>query len=85
MKMQPPQDKAVRIISFKGNSYDVRENDEGGLFKISDYIKMLIYLFVKDLLTNRSISSFQNEFYKSENLPQYNTRHAEQNSVILTQ
>ena len=42
-------------------------------------------LFVRDILTNSSIPPFQNYFIKSENLHQYNTRHAKQNFVILTQ
>ena len=46
---------------------------------------MLNGLFVRDVLTRSTIPPFQNYFNKSENLHQHNTRHAKQNSVILTQ
>ena len=46
---------------------------------------MLHCSFVRDALTNSKIPPFQNYFNKSENLHQHNTRHAKQNSVILTQ
>ena len=85
-KIQAPQVKAVRIINFRANSYDVAElykNDK--MLKISDYIKLLNCLFVRDVLKISSILPFQKDFIKSENLRQYNTRHVKQNSVILTQ
>ena len=78
-KIEALQDKAVQIINFRANNYDVGElykNDK--ILSISDYIKL-------DILTNSSIPPFQNYFTKSENLHQCNTRHAKQNSVILTQ
>ena len=46
---------------------------------------MLNCLFVRDVLTKSTIPPLQNYFNKSENLHQHNTRHAKQNSVILTQ
>ena len=46
--------------------------------EISDYIKMLNRLFVRDVLTKQTIPPFQNYFNKSENLPHHNTRHAKQ-------
>ena len=85
-KTQALQDKAVRIINFRANNYGVEvlyKNDKRLI--ISDYIKLLNCLFVKDVLRKLSISPFQNNFSKSENLRQYYTRHAKQNSVILTQ
>ena len=85
-KIQALQDKAVRIINFKANNYDVGElhkNDK--ILRISDYIKLLNGLFVRDILTNSSIPPFQNYFIKLECVHQYNTRHAKQNSVIVTQ
>ena len=85
-KIQALQDNAVRIIDFKANNYDVGElykNDK--ILRISDYIKLLNCLFVRDVLTNSSIPPFKNYFIKSENLHQYSTRHSKQNSVILTQ
>ena len=86
-KIQALQGKAIRIANFRANNYDVGElckNDK--IHRISDYIKLLNYLFVRDALTNSSISLLQNYFIKSENLHQYNTiRHVKQHSVILTQ
>ena len=85
-KIQPLQDKALRVISFKANNHNVKDlykNDQ--ILKISDYIKMLNCLFVRDVLTKSTIPPFQNYFNKSENLHHHNTRYAKQNSVILTQ
>ena len=85
-KIQPLQDKALRVINFKANNHDVRDlykNDQ--ILKTSDYIKVLSCLFVRDVLTKSTISPFQNYFNKSENLYHHNTTHAKQNSVILTQ
>ena len=85
-KIQALQDKAVGIINFRANNYDVGElykNDK--IIRISDYIKLLSCLSARDVLTNLSITPFQNYFIKSENLHQYNTRHVKQNSPILTQ
>ena len=48
-------------------------------------MKLLNSLFVRDVLLNSSIPPFQNFFTKSENLHQHNTRHAQQNPVILSQ
>ena len=45
------------------------------ILRISDYIKLLNCLFVRDVLTNPSIPLFQNYFIKSENLPQESIQH----------
>ena len=85
-KIQPLQDKAVRIINFKPDSLNVGElYKRYKILKVSDYIKLLNSLFVRDVLLNSSIPPFQSFFTKSENLHQHNTRHAQQNSVILSQ
>ena len=55
------------------------------ILKTSDYIKILNCFFARDVLTKSTIPSLQNYFNKSENLHHHNTRHANQNSVILTQ
>ena len=59
------------------------KNDQ--ILKISGYIRMLNCLFVRDALTKLTIPPFQNYFNKSEHLHHHSTRHAKQNSVILTQ
>ena len=74
-------DKAVETINFRANNHDNGEhykNDK--ILRISDYTKLLHYLFVRLKL---SIPPFQNYFIKSENWHQYNTRHTKQNSAIL--
>ena len=48
--------KAVQIINFKYNIYDVGELYKNNkILRISDYIKLLNCLFVRDVLTNWSI------------------------------
>lgn len=67
-KIQALQDKGVRIINFKVNNHGVGElykNDK--ILRISDYIKLLNCLFVRDVLANLLILPFQNLFVKSEN------------------
>ena len=63
-KIQPLQDKALRIINFKPDNFDIAEpykNDK--ILKISDYIKLLTCLFVRDILTGSSIPPFPNLFH----------------------
>ena len=50
------------------------------MLRFSGYIKLLNFLFVRDVIINSSISPSQNYFVKSESLDQCNTKH-----VILTQ
>ena len=85
-KIQPLEDKALRVINFKANNHDVRDlykSDQ--TLKMSNYIKMLNCLFVGDVLTKSRTPSFQIYGNTSENLHHPNTRDAEQSSVILTQ
>ena len=85
-KIQPLQDKALRVMNFKANNHDVRDlykSDQ--TLKMSNYIKMLNCLFVRDVLTKSRTPSFENYINTSENLHHHNTRHAKQSSVILTQ
>ena len=85
-KIQPLQDKALRIINFKPDNFDTAElYKKDKILKISDYIKLLNCLFVRDVLTGSSIPPFQTYFTNSENIHQHNTRHATQNSVALAQ
>ena len=56
------------MINFRANNYNVGElykNDK--ILRISDYIKLLNCLFVRDVLANLLILPFQNLFVKSEN------------------
>ena len=78
---QALQDKAVGIINFRADNNNVGKLYKNNrILRISDYIKLLNCLIVRYVLTNSSIPPFQNYFIKSENLRQYNTRHAKQNS-----
>ena len=75
--MQQLQDNALSFINYKANNFDVRDLYKyDQILKISDYIKMLSGLFVRDGLTSLTISYFPNYVKKSENLHQHNTRHA---------
>ena len=62
-KTQALQDKAVRIINFRANNYGVEglyKNDK--ILIISDYIKLLNCLFVRDVLRKSSIPPFPKQF-----------------------
>ena len=59
-KIQPLQDKAVRIINFKPDNHNVGElYKRDKILKVSDYIKLLNSLFVRDVLLNSSIPPFK--------------------------
>ena len=58
-KVQSLQNKALRVINFKANNHDFRDlykNDQ--IIKISNCIKMLNCLFLRDVLTNSTIPLF---------------------------
>ena len=49
-KLEPLQNKAMRIINFKNNEYNVNElYKTNKILKIADYIKLLNCLFVRDI------------------------------------
>ena len=61
------QNKAIRIINFKQQNFPMNElYNANGLLKIKDYIYLINYLFVKDVLTNESLEAFSNYFAKSD-------------------
>ena len=65
MKISELQDKAVRIINFKPKSYPVAELQKNTkILKLSEYIKFLNCLFVRDTLTTTQILAFKNYFKK---------------------
>ena len=60
-KIQPLQYKALRIINFKPDNFDTAElYKKDKILKISDYIKLLNCLFVRDVLTGSFIPPFPN-------------------------
>ena len=76
------QNKALRIINFKG--YDYPTNDlyhESKILKIEDYIKLLNCFFVKDVLEKTSIKIFQNFFTKTKEVHNHTTRHSSHNTI----
>ena len=63
-QIQALQDKAVRIINFRADNYNVGKLYKNNrIHKISDYIKLLNCLIVRYVLTNSSIPSFPKLFY----------------------
>ena len=84
-KLKPLQNKAMRIINFKNNEYNVNElYKTNTILKIVDYIKLLNCLFVRDVIAQPTISPFQEFFIQMRDTHQHN-RHATQNTVTLNQ
>ena len=73
----------MRIINFKNNEYNVNELYKTN--KIADYIKLLNFLFVRDVIAQSTIPPFQEFFIQMRDTHQHNTRHATQNTVTLNQ
>ena len=85
-KLEPLQNKALRIINFKNNEYNVNElYKTNKILKIADYIKLLNCLFVGDVIAQSTIPPFQEFFIQMRHTHQHNTRHATQNTVTLNQ
>ena len=64
-KISELQDKAKRIINFKPKNYPVAELYKNSrILKLSDYIKLLNCMFVRDTLTATQIPAFKNYFKK---------------------
>ena len=85
-KLELLQNKAMRIINFKNNEYNVNElYKTNKILKIADYIKLLNCLFVRDVIAQPTIPPFQEFFIQMRDTHQHNTRHARQNTVTLNQ
>ena len=55
------QDKALRIINFKPKNHPVSELYKSNkILKLTDYIKLLNCMFVKDTLSTNQIPIFNN-------------------------
>ena len=55
-KLEPLQNKALRIINFKNDEYNVNKLFKTNkILKIADYVKLLNCLFVRDSAINNSI------------------------------
>ena len=80
-KISELQDKALRIINFKPINHPVLELYKNNkILKLQDYIKLLNFMFVKDVLGENHIPAFENMFMKT-----IETRHSLRNTVVLPQ
>ena len=69
-KLEPLQNKALRIINFKNNEYNVNElYKTNKILKIADYIKLLNCLFVRDVIIQSTIRPFQGFFIQMRDTP----------------
>ena len=85
-KLEPIQNKTLRIINFKNNEYNVNElYKRNKNLKIADYIKLLNCLFVRDVIAQSTIPPLQEFFIQMRDTDQHNTRHATQNTGTLNQ
>ena len=80
------QDKALRIINFKLKNHPVSELYKSNeILKLTDYIKLLICMFVKDTLSPNQIPVFNKFSKKTNKIHRNNTRHTSRNTVELPQ
>ena len=83
-KLEPLQNKALKIINFKNDEYNINDlYKTNKILKIADYIKLLNCLFVRDVITQSTIPPFQYFFIQIRDTHQHNTRHATQNTITL--
>ena len=68
-KLSSFQNKAISTINFKQQDFPVNElYNANGILKIKDYIYLINFLFVKDVLPNESLEAFSDYFTKSDQL-----------------
>ena len=78
------QNKAIRIINFKQQDFPINElYYANGILKIKDYIHLINFLFVRDVLSNESLEAFSNYFTKSDDFHDHMTRHSSRHPVIM--
>ena len=78
------QNKAIRIINFKQQDLPVNKlYNASGILKIKDYIHLINFVFVEDVLSNESLEAFSNFFTKSDDFHDHMTRHSSRHSVIM--
>ena len=58
-------------------------NYANGILKIKDYIYLINFLFVRDVLSNKSLEVFSNYLTKSDDFHDHMTRHLSRHSVII--
>ena len=83
-KLSSLQNKAIRIINFKQQDFPINElYYANGILKIKDYIHLINFLFVRDVLSNESIEVFSYCFTKSDDFHDHMTQHSSRHSVIM--
>ena len=59
-KLSSLQNKTVRMINFQQHNFPVNElYNANEILKIKDYIHLINFLFVKDVLSNESLEASQ--------------------------
>ena len=75
--VQELQDKAIRIINFKLDDFDINSlYHENKILKITDFIALKNTLFVKDSLQGNAPTSLQHNFRLSREMHHHGTRNA---------
>ena len=83
-KLSSLQNKAIRIINFKQQDLPVNKlYNANGILKIQDYIHLINFVFVEDVLSNESLEAFSNFFTKPDDFHDHMTRHSSRHSVIM--
>ena len=83
-KLSSLQDKAIRIINFEQQDFPVNAQcNVSEILKIKDYIHLINFLFVKDVLSNESLEAFSNCFTKSDEFHDHMTQHSPWHSIIM--
>ena len=83
-KLLTIQNKALRIINFKPFDHPADPlYHSNKILKITDYIKLLNCMFVKDVLSGNCLSNFEGTFKLATNIHQHRTRHSTNNAVTL--
>ena len=80
------QDKALRIKNFKPKNHPVSELYKSNeISKLTDYIKLLNCMLVKDTLSANQMPIFNNFLKKPNEIHRHNTRHTSRNTAELPQ
>ena len=85
-KLLQLQNKAMRVTNFKTSNHCADElYHSNKILKITNYIKLLNRMFVKNVLSRDCLSNFRGTFRLANNMHQHGIRHAAKNYVILKQ
>ena len=74
----------MRIINFKQQDFPVNElYNANGILKIKDYIHLINFCFVKDVLSNESLEALSNYFTESDDFHEHMRGHSSRHSFIM--